>query len=340
MTKTLVEDRAAVGAVPWTHSGIHLFEAEPQDHDAPQVARHGSAAARGWLARNVGRFDVVHVEGFYLWQHLPRERPPALLVEQNVEHELWRQRGNFAAAHATRAAEHAVWREADLLAAVTEEDRAHIAAQARRPVALVTDGADHETAWAGAGPSRAVCRVGSRPTVVFVGNFGYEPNVDAAHWLVDEIFPLVRRRADARLVLVGNAPPPDVVALAGDDVEVTGRVPAVEPWLDAATVVVCPLRIGGGVKVKVLEALRRGCAIVATPQCAHGITGAREAMRIADDAEPFANAVAAALLDPVERARMEGAALRLAARLPSWDSVAARLAELWRELAGVREVAA
>jgi polysaccharide biosynthesis protein PslH len=286
------------------------------------------------------RFDVVHVEGFYLWQHLPRQRPPALLVEQNVEHELWRQRGDFAAAHATRAAEQAVWREADLLAAVTEEDRAHITAQARRPVALVTDGADHETAWSGARSDQPASGVGSRPAIVFVGNFGYEPNVDAAHWLVEEIFPLVRRRADARLVLVGNAPPPDVVALAGDHVTVTGRVPAVEPWLDAAAVVVCPLRVGGGVKVKVLEALRRGRAIVATPQCAHGITGARSAMRIADDADAFGDAIAALLLDPAERARVEAAALRLATRLPSWDTVAARLAELWRELADIREVAA
>jgi polysaccharide biosynthesis protein PslH len=262
------------------------------------------------------------------------------LVEQNVEYELWQQRMNFAAARATRAAEQAAWREADLLAAVTEEDRAVMAGVAQRPVALVTDGADHRTAWTADATTDGVPVDPDAPAVVFVGNFAYEPNADAAIWLANEIFPRIRETARAKLFLVGNAPPAALTALACEDVVVTGRVDAVEPWLDAAAVVVCPLRVGGGVKVKVLEALGRGCAIVATPQCAHGIPGAPAAMRLADDSSGLADAVVSLLADPDERARLQAEALRCAQQLPTWDSVAARLAALWRELPAGREAAA
>src|SRR4051794_29264635 len=83
VTKTLDDDLQALPDVPWRHAGIELFEAQSGCDPAPQVARHGSRDAAAWIARNAGRFDLVHVEGFYLWQHVPERRPPALLGEQN-----------------------------------------------------------------------------------------------------------------------------------------------------------------------------------------------------------------------------------------------------------------
>src|SRR3954469_18220050 len=74
VTKTFGEDQLADAEVPWRHSGIRL-EAEAGTEAAPRVARHGSREATAWIARNADRFDVVHVEGFYLWQHLPDRRP-------------------------------------------------------------------------------------------------------------------------------------------------------------------------------------------------------------------------------------------------------------------------
>jgi polysaccharide biosynthesis protein PslH len=328
VTKTLDEDREAAGGVPWRHAGIHLFEAERRDHAAPQVARHGSDAARAWIAR--GRWDAIHVEGFYLWQHLPPRRPPALLCEQNVEYQLWAQRGLQAASRATRTAERAAWAQADALAAVTREDAASIAAAARRRVRVVPNGADHDSRL---GATRSVS-IRDSNAIAFVANFAYEPNVDGALWLAREVLPLVRERVpQARLLLVGNAPPPAVRALAGPAVDVTGRVPAVEPYLDAAAVVACPLRVGGGVKVKLLEALARGCAVVTTPIGTQGIPTAERATRVAANAEPFAAALCDVLADPLERARLREAARRCAARLPTWDGAAAELAATWHELA-------
>lgn len=330
VTKTLADDQRAQASAPWRHHGIELFEAQSGSHPAPQVARHGSQQAGTWIANNAARFDLLHIEGFYLWQHVPDRRPRALLVEQNVEYQLWEQRGLFEPSRATREAERAAWQEPDMLAAVTEEDRAVIAAASGRAVHVVPDGCDHQT---GVGPEVDVPDTPAERSITFVGNFAYEPNVDAALWLAGEIFPRVRARTPARLVLVGNSPPAEVRGLASADITVTGRVAAVEPWLDASTVVACPLRIGGGVKVKVLEALNRGCPVVATPNATHGVPGARRAMRVAATTDEFAQALTDLLRDESERHRLAAAARACATALPTWDDAAAALADCWRSLA-------
>jgi glycosyltransferase involved in cell wall biosynthesis len=117
---------------------------------------------------------------------------------------------------------------------------------------------------------------------------------------------------------------------------VVGRVPAVEPYLDAAQVVVAPLRIGGGIKVKVLEALARGRPIVATSVAAQGLGSAgADCMRIADDPESFARAVVSLLRRPEERDELARQARAFARTLPSWDVAAAKLAACYRELVPV-----
>ncbi len=93
-------------------------------------------------------------------------------------------------------------------------------------------------------------------TLVFTGNYEYAPNVDAALRLARDIFPQVQARVpDATLWIVGNAPPPELQSLASDAVTVTGHVPDVRAYLETAAVFVCPLRLGAGIKNKVLEAL-------------------------------------------------------------------------------------
>src|SRR3954453_6954834 len=329
VTKTLAEDEEAAAAIPWEHAGISLFPAAELTGlfgVAPQVARHRSEAAgagiRGLLAG--GRFDAVHVEGFYLWQPLTGlARVPSVLVEQNVEWQLFEQRGLAADAEATRRAELAAWREADILGAITAEDRAVMKSFTGRRVHLIPDGADHMSL----NETPHVSSHGRR--LVMVGNFGYAPNVDGALWLAREVMPLVRRVVpDAQLQLVGTSPPAEIRALAGDGIEVTGRVPDVAPYLEAADVVVCPLRFGGGVKVKMLEAIRFGKAIVATSVGCQGLHGARRALQVADSADTFADAVGALLRDPAARERAEHVAG--AVQLPSWDHAADALAECWQ----------
>ena len=110
------------------------------------------------------------------------------------------------------------------------------------------------------------------PAVLFVGGFGHPPNVDAAHWLARSIFPRVLQRVpDARLELVGDRPGDDVRGLEGGAVSVHGSVPDVAPYLDRAAVVTAPIRLGGSMRGKVLEALGGGKALVATDRAAEGV---------------------------------------------------------------------
>jgi len=169
-------------------------------------------------------------------------------------------------------------------------------------------------------------------TVVFVGGFLHPPNVDAALWLVRDILPEIRRRRpDVRLVLAGADPPRPIRALARDGVEVTGRVPAVEPVLERAAVVVAPLRTGGGMRLKVLQAMGMGKAVVATSLAAEGVTrhDGDDAMLVADDARAFAACVAELLGAPDSR-RSLGRRAREAVRLHhGWAGYGERLEALY-----------
>jgi glycosyltransferase involved in cell wall biosynthesis len=135
-------------------------------------------------------------------------------------------------------------------------------------------------------------------TVLFVGNFTHPPNVDAALWLGNEIMPALRKcHPGVRLTLVGIYPPKSVQGLACEDILVTGAVPEIEPYFARAAVVIAPLRIGGGMRMKVLQAMALGKAIVTTPRGADGlmIDGQAPPLVIADSAEQIAEATASLL---------------------------------------------
>ena len=186
---------------------------------------------------------------------------------------------------------------------------------------------------------RAFDPLGHRPqTILFVGYFAHEPNADAARWLALEIFPLIREtHRDAQLVLVGGAPPAEVSGLEPQGVATAGAVADVSEHLDAAAVVVAPIRIGGGVRVKVLEALGAGKAVVATSLAAEGIDApAGEAIVLADSAEGFAAAVAGLLGDDERRKRVASAAHAWARERERSDTTAALYDRLYRELLAAR----
>jgi glycosyltransferase involved in cell wall biosynthesis len=130
--------------------------------------------------------------------------------------------------------------------------------------------------------------------VLFVAGFGHPPNVDAALWLAHEIFPLVKkRRPDAKLSLVGSNPTAEVVALASDDIEVTGWVSAAElkARYSEARVAAVPLRFGAGVKLKVVEAMVEAVPLVTTPVGAQGLPALDETASVKENAEDLAEAI-------------------------------------------------
>jgi GT2 family glycosyltransferase len=139
----------------------------------------------------------------------------------------------------------------------------------------------------------ASASLATRSGVLMVAGFAHPPNIDAARWLVQEIMPRVWQSApDTQVALVGSNPSPEVLALADRKVSVTGFVPEAELERRYATarVVVAPLRFGGGVKGKVVEAMRFGVPVVTTPTGAQGLPGAN-GLSVAEDAEGHAEQV-------------------------------------------------
>lgn len=210
---------------------------------------------------------------------------------------------------------------------VSEQDRDEL--QQLNPhtsIAVISNGVDLNTFQ----PDNSVREPN---TLLFVGNYEYAPNVDAAIWLAKDIFEQVRTRIHgAKLWLVGNAPPPELMALASDHITVTGRVPDVKPYLARAAVFVSALRLGAGIKNKVLEAMAMGTPVAATPLSMDGIAAhdGHEALIAPED--ELAAAVIRMLSDDALRERVGNNGRRLIEMRYSWTAVAEQYEALYQEI--------
>jgi glycosyltransferase involved in cell wall biosynthesis len=192
-------------------------------------------------------------------------------------------------------------------------------------------------------PSAADPRAEEAGTMLFVGNFAHPPNRDAALWLAGEILPAVRARApDARLRLVGTAPPREVRALAGEAVEVIADAPSVEPLLERAAVVMAPVRTGGGMRMKVLQALGAGKAVVTTARGSEGFCelGEEPPLVLGESAAELADAAPALREDGERRAELGRRGRAFAERHHSPEAWAARLTAVYEEAVSERRGAA
>jgi glycosyltransferase involved in cell wall biosynthesis len=343
-------------------ASVNLFEAADPTIKQQQYAlqphqmkKHISAEASSCISLLLKNqsFDVVHIEGYYLLQHLPTKlEVPILLIEHNIEHLLALQQFMIAITEDEKSYfwseyiktlkwEQLMWKRATVCVALTKEDKLFIERlESNIDVRMIPNGSDHHkkiddiTALLSNSFEHPVITDNS-PSVLFVGNFAYEPNVDAALYFSRDIFPLILKDIpNAKLFLVGNAPPSEISSLASNrHIEVSGRVASLIPFYKHAHVVVCPLRIGGGVKVKVLEALGFGKAIVSTSIGAQGLDLSRyRAVAIADEVADFAENVVRLLAHPQERRIQERHALAYARTLPTWDQVSEAFARLYEEL--------
>jgi glycosyltransferase involved in cell wall biosynthesis len=208
--------------------------------------------------------------------------------------------------------------------AVSEQDRAYMGQFVpEQRISVVPTGVDLEQYRARAG-GRA-----PEPLVMFTGTMDFEPNIDGVDYFCREIWPRVAKAVpNAKFRIVGKNPVAAVRRLACETVEVTGTVPSVADHLNQAWVLVVPLRMGGGTRLKIYEAMAAGRAVVSTSVGAEGLD-VRNGKNIilADDPQAFAQSVAALLRDPELRKRYEQAAVELAA-FYDWSTVADRFAQV------------
>ncbi len=172
------------------------------------------------------------------------------------------------------------------------------------------------------------------PALLFVGLFLHPPNVDAARWMVEKILPVIRKSHPAcRLYLVGSDPLGSLSALAGKPgVTLTGHVDDLAPYYQQCNLAVVPLRAGGGTRLKILEAMAYGRAVVSTAVGAEGLEARDgEHLQLADGADDFAKAVIELLGDQALRDRLRRNARTLVEARYSWDVCAEAHVALYEE---------
>jgi glycosyltransferase involved in cell wall biosynthesis len=287
---------------------------------------------------NVWHPDVVQLGYRIMGQFLPAVGgcpAPCLLVDYDPTSTEGTRSSLLAPleARAWKSLGRVVSRLVDSLVVLTEHDREIISAlNGSAPVTCIPLGYDV--------PELPLDPTGSDLYgIVYVGSFIHPPNVDAAVRLVRDIFPSVKSRVPgASLQLVGSYASKGVLALSGTGVTIRGEVPDVQPYLDTAAVVAVPIRMGGGMRVKVLEALAGGKAIVATPLALEGLDlKDGEHVVVAETDAEFADALVALLTDPERRTAIARAARRWAERNLDLDSRVRAYEALYTSLIEDRE---
>ncbi len=296
----------------------------------PQVRHSISKALRE------RRYDVAVCDFLSASLNFPDSAPvPVVLFQHNVEASLWQRMAagetnpvrklsyHIEAAKMARYEREALGKF-DHVIAVSEHDRDQmLAMDSNCPISVVPTGVDTSKY------QRVASASGDPPVVVFTGSMDWEPNVDAVEYFCHEIWPTVLAEFPlARFEIVGRNPSARVQRLASGTVVVTGTVPSVSDHLRDATVVVVPLRIGGGTRLKIFEAMAMGKAMVSTSIGAEGldVQHGRDLL-LADNSQSFATGILYLLRDPALRRRYEDAAAKLAAQY-DWSHIARRFAEV------------
>jgi sugar transferase (PEP-CTERM/EpsH1 system associated) len=318
----------------YADAAMHLVDPLPY-----AVAKYRSVAFRRRLHALLeeGTFDLIVCDFLFPAVNLPKRLPcPAVIFTHNVESEIWRRHAETKPGVIGRLLygmqyrrmlryEGRTLRRFDGVLAVSDADHDTFTrlypGALTGPVHVVPTGVD--TGYFTGSPA------GSRTSdLVFTGSMDWLPNEDAMVYFCNHVLPLIRADApEVRLSIVGRAPTPAVRKLADDPaIHVTGRVDDVRPYVSEAAVYIVPLRIGGGTRLKIFEAMAMGRAVVSTTVGAEGLPVKHgEHVMIADDPAAFARAVVRLLRDEDLRQRIGAAARALVVARYDWSAVAGTL---------------
>ncbi len=307
------------------------------------VQVHRTAALRAAIRQVAARHavDLWHCEWTPYAENLRGTvDAPWVVMAHNVESLIWRRYAEVESNPWKRWYIRGQWRkferferrvfaETSQLVAVSDEDatlaRDHF--QAPR-VKVVENGVD--VAW-----FRAQQSPRDHHSLLFLGSLDWRPNLDAARLLLDGIFPKVlAAEPQARLVIVGRKPPQWLVDRAGEceNVALHADVPDVRPFLHRCGAMAVPLRIGGGSRLKILEALAAECPVVSTKVGAEGLclVPGRHFVEV-NAPEDMAGALVQAVRDPQPIREMARQGRRVVAERYDWSILAKKLEEIWLE---------
>ncbi|MEY4642373.1 MAG: hypothetical protein RLZZ227_2367 [Pseudomonadota bacterium] len=280
-------------------------------------------------------FDIIIADFLTALPNLPKQASvPVVLFTHNVEYMIWKR----LCANETNLLkrlllaiewrkmkwyEASACREADVTLTVSDTDKEQFMAMAPDSIVHATPtGVDIEYFM----PASAAAGLAAEQPLelVFSGSMDWFPNEDAMLWFTDSILPLIRRQVpEVTLTIVGRNPSQRMRELATRAIKVTGTVDDVRPYVHRAAVYIVPLRVGGGTRIKIYEALAMGKAVVSTTVGAEGLplTHDRDIL-LADTPEAFAQQVVNLIAYPATRTRLGQAGRALVETEYSWRRVA------------------
>ena len=298
------------------------------------IARYVSPQLRQRVAKLAAQTDLLICDFLVPATSIPPGMlKRAVLFQHNVEAMIWQRRASVPQNPVRRQYMKLQWRrmrrfEAEMcrrfghVVAVSESDaEVFRSGYGVQSVSHVRTGVDLDYFTRPADAERQVTEL------VFVGSMDWMPNEEGIRWFASDVFPLLQRRLpDTRLVVVGRAPTPALKSIADGNrgIEITGSVPDVRPYLTRASLSIVPLRIGGGTRLKIYEAMAMMCPVVSTTIGAEGLpVHDGQHLRIADGAQAQADAIVGLLKDPTAAHRLADTAREFVERHCSWDAVAA-----------------
>lgn len=339
-TRTVPFEIAARGTLRFfAEAAANLFQPLPYSLERYRVAEYARVARE--LAQSV---DLVLCD--FLTPAVNLELPlpvPSVLFQHNVESEIWRRHASVGGPmrrlyfgrqwRRMERFESRVCRQFDHVIAVSDDDRDFFTQRFGVPAAsTVPTGVDVDFFRPEAGVPR-----GTRE-IVFVGSMAWMPNQDGVLWFVREAWPRIRMECpEATLTIVGRDPSSSITRLGDGQsgITVTGRVDDVRPFLERAALTVVPLRVGGGTRLKIFEAMAMECPVVSTTVGAEGLPlQPGEHLLLAETGSALAEACLGLLHRPEAGRLMAQRGAALVRENFSWDVVAERFEQICADVAG------
>lgn len=304
-------------------------------------------AVENELAQN--DYDLIHAETFYMMPHLPKTKVPVILVEQTIEYlgyESYAKRAPFFLRpllqidiNKIKHWELHFWNSAKKLIVMSQADKDFIAKKltpqkhqkATEKIEVVANGVD--SAWF----SKKRRKLPKNPTVLSVGTFKWLPNVEAVQFLVNKVWPLLKKQVKTtKLWIVGNAPTQEVLNFQQQDpdIKVTGNIPDIRDAFKRAHVLAAPVFSGKGTRYKILEAMAAGTPVVATNIAVEGL-GVEDGKHVllADTPAAMTDKIALLLNQPKQRQLLARRAKQFVTKEYDWKFISSKLDQVYQEFA-------